>query len=85
MTTGAPTAGGERTVIGTGFEPGEVVLVAIDRDTRYQAVADDTGHVSRTFPVYATAAEGAHTVELTTVTRGHTAVAEFGVRANSPS
>ncbi|MEU9659865.1 HtaA domain-containing protein [Streptomyces chartreusis] len=84
VTTGAPTAGGERTVIGAGFEPGEVVLVAIDRDTRYQAVADDAGHVSRTFPVYATAAEGTHTVELTTVTGGRTAVAEFGVRANSP-
>jgi Htaa protein len=58
------TAGGEQTVTGTGFEPGAVVLVAIDGDTRYQAVADDKGRVERAFPVYATSEAGAHTVEL---------------------
>ncbi|MFE0253993.1 hypothetical protein [Streptomyces sp. NPDC059010] len=79
------SAGGEQTVTGTGFSPGEVVLVAIDGDTRYQAVADDAGRLSRTFPVYGTATEGAHTVELTTVTGDRRAVVDFGVRANSPS
>ncbi|KUL25095.1 HtaA domain-containing protein [Streptomyces regalis] len=74
------TAGGEQTVTGTGFEPGEVVLVAIDGDTRYQAVADEAGRVSRTFPVYATATEGAHTVELSAVTGERRAVVDFGVR-----
>ena len=77
--------GTEQQVSGAGFEPGEVVLVAIDADTRYQAVADEAGRISRTFPVYATATEGAHTVELYTVTGGRTAEAEFSVRANSPS
>lgn len=79
------TPGGRQTVTGTGFEPGEVVLVAIDDDTRYQAVADGTGRISRTFPVYDSAVEGAHTVELSTVTGGRHAVATFGVRAGSPS
>lgn len=74
--------GAEQQVTGEGFEPGEVVLVAIDEDTRYQAVADEQGRVSRAFPVYATATEGAHTVELYTVTGGRSAVAEFGVRAS---
>lgn len=73
--------GAEQQVTGAGFEPGEIVLVAIDQDTRYQAVADETGQVSRTFPVYGTAAEGAHTVELTTVTGDRRAVTDFGVRA----
>ncbi|MFI6012369.1 HtaA domain-containing protein [Streptomyces sp. NPDC051243] len=82
-TTLAP--GGEQTVTGTGFGPGEVVLVAIDDDTRYQAVADEAGRVSRTFPVYGTATEGAHTVELTTVSGERRAVVDFGVRSNSPS
>lgn len=36
----ALTAGAEQTIIGAGFTPGAVVLVAIDGDTRYQAVAD---------------------------------------------
>ncbi|MFF3938020.1 hypothetical protein [Streptomyces phaeofaciens] len=60
-------AGAEQTVTGTGFTPGAVVLVAIDGDTRYQAVADARGRIERTFPVYANAAEGEHTVELTAV------------------
>ncbi|MGW6733821.1 HtaA domain-containing protein [Streptomyces sp. NPDC055013] len=77
------TAGTEQHVTGAGFEPGEVVLVAIDEDTRYQAVADGTGRIARTFPVYATATEGAHTVELSTVTGKHRAVVEFGVRVAS--
>ena len=76
------TAGSEQTVNGTGFDPGEVVLVAIDDDTRYQAVADETGRLSRTFPVYATATEGVHTVELATVTGERGAVADFDVRAS---
>ncbi|MDF3149110.1 hypothetical protein PBV88_50035, partial [Streptomyces sp. T21Q-yed] len=75
------TPGVEQQVSGAGFEPGEVVLVAIDQDTRYQAVADEAGRISRTFPVYATATEGAHTVELATVTGERRAVADFGVRA----
>ncbi|TXS48623.1 hypothetical protein EAO75_17075 [Streptomyces sp. uw30] len=79
------TAGGQQTVDGTGFEPGEIILVAIDGDTRYQAVADEQGRAARTFPVYDTAAEGAHTVELYTVTGGRSAVAEFAVRLNSGS
>ncbi|GGW80744.1 HtaA domain-containing protein [Streptomyces lomondensis] len=73
--------GGEQRVTGEGFAPGAVVLVAIDGDTRYQAVADEEGRVTRAFPVYATAAEGAHTVELYAVTgqqRG--ALAQFTVR-----
>ncbi|WP_031475744.1 HtaA domain-containing protein [Streptomyces bicolor] len=77
------TPGSEQTVTGAGFEPGEVVLVAIDDDTRYQAVADETGRVSRTFPVYGTAGEGAHTVELTTVTGERRAAVDFGVRARA--
>ncbi|WP_155059443.1 HtaA domain-containing protein [Streptomyces blattellae] len=60
------TAGGEQTVAGRGFGPGAVVLVAIDGDTRYQAVADARGRIERSFPVYAKAEEGAHTVELYT-------------------
>ncbi|MGW0191277.1 HtaA domain-containing protein [Streptomyces sp. NPDC003362] len=64
------TAGGEQEVTGEGFEPGAVVLVAVDGDTRYQAVADARGRVARTFPVYANATEGEHTVELSTVTGG---------------
>ncbi|GAA4056238.1 hypothetical protein [Streptomyces shaanxiensis] len=80
-TTLAP--GTEQRVTGAGFEPGEVVLVAIDDDTRYQAVADEAGRISRTFPVYDTATEGAHTVELSTVTGERRAVADFGVRARA--
>ncbi|MGW6912017.1 HtaA domain-containing protein [Streptomyces sp. NPDC054940] len=75
--------GAEQQVTGAGFEPGEVVLVAIDDDTRYQAVADGAGRISRTFPVYGTAAEGAHTVELSTVTGERRAVVDFGVRARA--
>ncbi|MGW3730676.1 HtaA domain-containing protein [Streptomyces sp. NPDC000851] len=76
------TVGGRQQVTGDGFDPGAVVLVAIDGDTRYQAVADEQGRLSRTFPVYANAADGAHTVELYSVTgeRG-SAVARFGVRS----
>ncbi|CAM5414465.1 HtaA domain-containing protein [Streptomyces aurantiogriseus] len=76
------TAGAEQTVTGTGFAPGAVVLVAIDGDTRYQAVADAGGRVARTFPVYTNAAEGEHTVELTAVSGEQGAVsARFGVGA----
>ncbi|MGX5188016.1 HtaA domain-containing protein [Streptomyces avermitilis] len=75
------TAGGEQRVTGEGFEPGAVVLVAIDDDTRYQAVADGEGRVSRSFPVYATAAEGEHAVELYTVAGDRRAAVRFGVRA----
>ncbi|SDN26971.1 Htaa protein [Streptomyces sp. cf386] len=87
--TTAPSAtvtlspGAEQQVTGAGFEPGEVVLVAIDDDTRYQAVADEAGRISRTFPVYGTAAEGAHSVELSTVTGERRAVVGFGVRARA--
>ncbi|MGI5379320.1 HtaA domain-containing protein [Streptomyces sp. CA-251387] len=77
--------GTQQQITGAGFEPGEVVLVAIDDDTRYQAVADEAGRVSRTFPVYDSAIEGAHTVELCTATGGRKADAEFLVRTNSPS
>ncbi|WP_328439590.1 HtaA domain-containing protein [Streptomyces sp. NBC_00444] len=74
------TAGGEQTVTGTGFEPGAVVLVAIDGDTRYQAVADGEGRVERSFPVYDTAESGAHTVELYMPKGQRTsASAQFGV------
>ncbi|WP_327743128.1 HtaA domain-containing protein [Streptomyces europaeiscabiei] len=72
-------AGAGQRVTGEGFEPGEVVLVAIDDDTRYQAVADDSGEVARDFPVYDTAAEGAHTVRLYSVTGGREAAAPFTV------
>ncbi|MEV1085070.1 HtaA domain-containing protein [Streptomyces sp. NPDC050211] len=73
-------AGGEQTVTGTGFEPGTVVLVAIDGDTRYQAVADDEGRVERSFPVYDTAEAGAHAVELYSPMDQQTvASAQFGV------
>ncbi|SMF02343.1 HtaA domain-containing protein [Streptomyces sp. Amel2xC10] len=68
-------AGAEQTVTGAGFAPGAVVLVAIDGDTRYQAVADAEGRFARAFPVYANAAEGEHTVVLTAV-GGEQAVAE---------
>ncbi|MFF3498031.1 HtaA domain-containing protein [Streptomyces sp. NPDC003247] len=75
-------AGGEQTVTGTGFTPGAVVLVAIDGDTRYQAVADAGGDVGRTFPVYAGAVEGEHTVELTAVSGERAVVsARFEVEA----
>ncbi|MEU6485454.1 HtaA domain-containing protein [Streptomyces sp. NPDC046887] len=60
----AVAAGGEQLISGAGFTPGEVVLVAIDDDTRYDVVADGEGRVSQAFPVYRTAAPGAHTVEL---------------------
>ncbi|UUU37356.1 HtaA domain-containing protein [Streptomyces sp. CA-210063] len=73
----APGAG--QRVTGEGFEPGEVVLVAIDDDTRFQAVADDSGEVARDFPVYDSATEGAHTVRLYSVTGGREAVSEFTV------
>jgi len=81
-TTAHPTltAGGEQTVTGTGFEPGEIVLVAIDEDTRYQTVADAEGRIAQAFPVYAAAAEGAHTVELHGVSGERNAVAQFDVR-----
>ncbi|MBO7937751.1 HtaA domain-containing protein [Streptomyces antibioticus] len=84
----ALAAGAEQTVTGAGFAPGAVVLVAIDGDTRYQAVADAEGRFARAFPVYANAAEGEHTVVLTAV-GGEQAVAEvaFSVTAapNSPA
>lgn len=73
-------AGSEQTVTGEGFEPGEVILVSIDQDTRYQVTADEQGRASRAFPVYATAAEGEHTVELYTVSGERRAEASFGVR-----
>jgi hypothetical protein len=44
-------------------------------------VADAEGRVSRTFPVYASAVEGVHTVELYTVAGERSAVARFLVRA----
>ncbi|MFM9555892.1 HtaA domain-containing protein [Streptomyces caniscabiei] len=72
-------AGEGQRVTGEGFAPGEVVLVAIDDDTRYQAVADAAGRVGRHFPVYDTATEGAHAVRLYSVTGGREAVAEFTV------
>ncbi|WP_327436351.1 MULTISPECIES: HtaA domain-containing protein [unclassified Streptomyces] len=72
--------GTEQRVTGEGFEPGEVVLVAIDEDTRYQAVADASGQVFRTFPVYVTATAGAHTAELYSVTGDRRASAGFRVR-----
>ncbi|MEE1837722.1 HtaA domain-containing protein [Streptomyces sp. SP17KL33] len=75
-------AGDGQQVTGEGFAPGEVVLVAIDDDTRYQAVADESGRVARDFPVYDTATEGAHTVRLYSVTGGREAVAEFTVVAD---
>ncbi|WP_327183011.1 HtaA domain-containing protein [Streptomyces sp. NBC_01334] len=76
------TAGAEQTVSGAGFTPGAVVLVSIDGDTRYQAVADARGGVARSFPVYATAFEGEHTVELTVVGGERGALsARFGVGA----
>ncbi|MGW0843912.1 HtaA domain-containing protein [Streptomyces sp. NPDC002787] len=78
-------AGAGQRVTGEGFEPGEVVLVAIDDDTRYQAVAEDSGAVAREFPVYGTATEGAHTVRLYSVTGGREAVAEFTVLADEAS
>ncbi|MFI6374883.1 hypothetical protein [Streptomyces sp. NPDC050546] len=75
------TPGEEQRVTGEGFAPGAVVLVAIDGDTRYQAAADKEGRVARAFPVYATAAEGEHTVELSAVTgQQGAAVAQFTVR-----
>ncbi|WP_320778593.1 HtaA domain-containing protein [Streptomyces sp. CRN 30] len=77
----ALTPGGEQRITGSGFAPGEVVLVAIDADTRYQAEADAEGRLSRTFPVYATATAGTHTVELTAVSSGGRATARFEVRA----
>ncbi|MGW6921439.1 HtaA domain-containing protein [Streptomyces sp. NPDC054950] len=78
----ALTAGAEQTVIGAGFTPGAVVLVAIDGDTRYQAVADARGGIARSFPVYANAIEGEHTVELTVVGGEQSAPgARFGVEA----
>jgi hypothetical protein len=86
---GAPTAalahptlapGGEQRVTGEGFAPGAVVLVAIDGDTRYQTVADARGRVAQSFPVYASAFAGRHTVELTAVSGEQgLAVASFGV------
>ncbi|WP_159391139.1 hypothetical protein [Streptomyces viridochromogenes] len=80
VSAGDLAAGGEQTVRGAGFEPGEVVLVAIDADTRYQAVADEEGRVSRAFPVYATSVEGTHTVELRSVTGERVAATRFEVR-----
>ncbi|WP_217239064.1 HtaA domain-containing protein [Streptomyces sp. AC555_RSS877] len=82
LTRPGVTAGAEQEVTGAGFEPGEVVLVAIDADTRYQAVADQEGRVSRVFPVYATAAEGAHGVELYSVLGERRAAARFEVLAS---
>ncbi|QNP72796.1 HtaA domain-containing protein [Streptomyces roseirectus] len=73
-------AGGQQRLTGEGFTPGEVLLVAIDGDTRYQAVADGGGRFAQDFPVYDTATRGAHMVEVTAVT-GERAVlgAEFEV------
>jgi hypothetical protein len=79
LTHAGLAAGGEQAVTGAGFPPGEVVLVAIDEDTRYQAVADVEGRVSRAFPVYATATEGTHAVELYSVSGERRAVARFEV------
>ncbi|MCX5168957.1 HtaA domain-containing protein [Streptomyces antibioticus] len=79
-------AGAEQSVTGAGFAPGAVVLVAIDGDTRYQAVADAEGRFARAFPVHANAAEGEHTVVLTAV-GGEQSVAEvrFSVTAGPNS
>lgn len=78
----ALTAGAEQTVTGAGFTPGAVVLVAIDGDTRYQVVADARGGIARSFPVYANAFEGEHTVVLTVVGGERSAPsARFGVEA----
>ncbi|MEU6348340.1 hypothetical protein ABZ896_03325 [Streptomyces sp. NPDC047072] len=75
-----PAGGGQQTVTGADFERGEVVLVTIDADTRYQAVADAEGRVAQAFPVYATAAEGEHTVELRSVGGERGAITRFTVR-----
>ncbi|WP_328874846.1 HtaA domain-containing protein [Streptomyces sp. NBC_00287] len=73
-------AGSEQTATGEGFQPGEVILVAIDQDTRYQVTADEQGRASLKFPVYVTAVEGEHTVELYSVSGERHATAGFGVR-----
>lgn len=74
----------EQAVTGAGFAPGAVVLVAIDGDTRYQAVADADGRIAQRFPVYTTAFEGEHTVELTAVSGEPATVgARFGVEASN--
>lgn len=67
--------GTRQQVTGEGFTPGEVVLVAIDEDTRYQATADEQGRVSQAFPVYDNAAEGEHVVRLQPV--GGSTASEF--------
>ncbi|MFM9441971.1 HtaA domain-containing protein [Streptomyces acidiscabies] len=73
-------AGGQQRLTGEGFTPGAVLLVAIDGDTRYQAVADGDGRFVRDFPVYGNAARGAHAVEVTAVTGEQAVVgAEFEV------
>ncbi|MFD7708554.1 HtaA domain-containing protein [Streptomyces sp. NPDC059786] len=77
------TAGAGQTVTGTGFAPGSVVLVAIDGDTRYQAVAGADGRIQRSFPVYATALAGEHTVALTAVS-GQQAVADTAYEVRTP-
>lgn len=82
VSAGELAPGGEQTVDGTDFAPGEVVLVAIDDDTRYQAVADEEGRVARAFPVYTTAVEGTHTVELRSVTGERLAATRFEVRSS---
>ncbi|MET8976073.1 HtaA domain-containing protein [Streptomyces sp. NPDC004539] len=76
----ALAAGGQQRLTGEGFAPGAVLLVAIDGDTRYQAVAGEDGRFAQDFPVYDNAAQGAHAVEVTAVT-GEQAVlgAEFEV------
>ncbi|GAQ57237.1 HtaA domain-containing protein [Streptomyces acidiscabies] len=73
-------AGGQQRLTGEGFTPGAVLLVAIDGDTRYQAVADGDGRFAQDFPVYGNAARGAHAVEVTAVTGEQAVVgAEFEV------
>ncbi|MFK4104642.1 hypothetical protein ACI2L1_32120 [Streptomyces sp. NPDC019531] len=79
VTRTAMPAGAEQQVTGAGFEPGEIILVAIDADTRYQAVADAQGRLSQAFPVYSTAAEGVHAVELHTVSGARKAATQFEV------
>lgn len=76
--------GSQQQLTGTEFTPGTVVLVAIDGDTRYQATADEEGRFELEFPVYASAAPGAHEVVVTDVTGQLGALnAEFEVNASS--
>lgn len=84
VTRSQVAAGGDQTVLGSGFVPGEEVPLVLTSDPVAvgTAIADADGRISLTFIVPADTPAGTHTV--TTTSRGGVSTAAFTVTAAPP-